>query len=172
MENKVEQSRLDEAKQMVEQEIAEYLKDHPAYPRTGWWGRYCYLNNFDIYLQDRPGTAMDRRDWMLRDELVKIKTFRQLFTEQGKHNPEELGFSKRYLDTTPQGFVSDIDKAMEFCGITLDQVTVMYDEANKLQDSGNEDGYEKAMANFVDTVLPVYIYMRALGYNKYPELTS
>ncbi|OGE19091.1 hypothetical protein A3A14_01185 [Candidatus Daviesbacteria bacterium RIFCSPLOWO2_01_FULL_43_38] len=163
MEIKVEQSTLDETKQIVEQEIAEYLKKHPGY------GKYGYLNNFDAYLQNRPGTAIDYRGHMLCDE-YKGKTHRQLLlAEQGISDPEKIGFSKRYLGITGEDFVADIDKAMNVCGITLDQVMKLHDELVKL--AGTE-AYGKATEDLSNAVLPVYVYMRALGYNKYPELTS
>jgi len=142
----------------VQEEIDQYDKDHPdcvfpGFEETDDHVSY-YLNNFFMSVARIKG----RRKLDPYFELDKGDTpFSELIGEgdSGSPKPSEL-----YLGRTPRQMRSDIDKATRKCAVDVSAIGAMVEDSHEHQ-------RPVPMKQIAQMVLPAYIHLRAMGYEKH-----
>ncbi|MCX6742373.1 MAG: hypothetical protein NTX24_04355 [Candidatus Pacearchaeota archaeon] len=110
------------------------------------WGM-CFFNNFDGYL---PGGFMRYISQPIRSQ----------------HRPHEKGSEIKRKQTLDE-FFATIDKAIEKVNIAPEQIFVA-------RTSYHDSTYGVGVLDneIFELIIPIYIELRKMGYNHYPDLTS
>ena len=138
--------------EIVEAEIKEYKKKYGED-----WQAY-YFNNFGFNLPD--------------DDCEHGGYYRETFAKSGwldmtiaKRDPaNKLGYSYLYRNQTARDFFKTVDQTLEEQGISLKEI-------KRLQHLKNREGSEH-WKKLSELVLPAYIKLRELGYQRYPDLVK
>ncbi len=122
-----------------------------------WQNRYFnnFMAHFSDGIDDIRVNMFNYRS--LYDENIQNTTFAEL-------NPglKEKGASSLLLEQTPKDFYSTVDRVSEEIGVSLD-VIVQYRQ---------EILNDRPMNELHDLLKPVFIRLRELGYNRYPDLVE